>query len=153
MRVGLRGEAQADRPTEGRAGSKKSRLVALNGSTASSLGAGASERGRRADGASVFTTYGKYFQAIAAAAQSPTSTAPTGPINPSLFFFCALLFRPLLPKTDVDDFRQNLDFFRAASQGVWSGITLVGMGDLAVQIWPMSLATERVILTGANRCH
>ena len=96
MRVGLRGEAQADRPTEGRA-SKKSRLVALNGSTASSLGAGA--RAADADGASVFTTYGKYFQAIAAVAQTPTSTAPTGPINPALFF----LLRTVIPTIASQD--------------------------------------------------
>ena len=95
-RVGLRGEAQADRPTEGRA-SKKSRLVALNGSTASSLGAGA--RAADADGASVFTTYGKYFQAIAAVAQTPTSTAPTGPINPALFF----LLRTVIPTIASQD--------------------------------------------------
>ena len=42
MRVGLCGEA---RPRGGRSGSKKSRLVALNGSTASSLGVGARATG------------------------------------------------------------------------------------------------------------
>ena len=48
MRVGLCGEARP-RGWRGRSGSKKSRLVALNGSTASSLGVGARATGGRGE--------------------------------------------------------------------------------------------------------